>query len=132
MSRGALALAALLPAAVALAGEEAKGAPRMSIEPMRWDFGRAFPDERLRKSFSVQNVGDAELLIEGVTTTCGCTVARGYEKRIPAGGRTPLEVILETRQSSGRLEKSVLVRTNDPRTPLVEIKVSATVVARSQ
>jgi hypothetical protein len=38
-------------------------------------------------------------------------------------------VTLETRRSSGRVQRQVLVRSNDPETPVLEITVSATVGA---
>jgi hypothetical protein len=40
-----------------------------------------------------------------------------------------LRVTLETRSYSGKLERQVLVRSNDPKTPLLTVKVSATVEA---
>ena len=50
-------------------------APRIRVEPEAFDFGKALPGKTLRKEFTLRNFGDAELVIEGVTTTCGCTAA---------------------------------------------------------
>ncbi|OFV88632.1 MAG: hypothetical protein A2V74_04515 [Acidobacteria bacterium RBG_16_70_10] len=131
MRRGALVLGAVLLVATARGGEEKEKpepAPRIKVAPASWDFGRAFPNQRLRKQFTLRNVGDRELVIEKVSTTCGCTVAEGYDRTITPGGSTPLVVSLETRQSLGRIEKRVAVRSNDPETPMLEIAVAATVV----
>ena len=38
-----------------------------------------------------------------------------------------LRVTFETRSFSGKVERQVLVRSNDPKTPLVQVRVSATV-----
>jgi hypothetical protein len=107
--------------------EKAPAAPRIRVEPDGFDFGKALPGKTLRKEFALRNFGDAELVIEGVTTTCGCTAALTADSRVKPGGTTLLRVTLETRSYSGKLERQVLVRSNDPQTPLLPVKVSATV-----
>jgi hypothetical protein len=119
-------VAALL-SATAGAEEKAAGAPRIRVEPESFDFGRALPGKTLRKEFTIRNFGGAELVIESTSTSCGCTAALAADNRVKPGGSTPLRVTLETRAFSGRLEKQVLVRSNDPETPVLEVKVSATV-----
>ncbi|HSD65151.1 MAG TPA: DUF1573 domain-containing protein, partial [Vicinamibacteria bacterium] len=114
--RGALAVAVALLAATA-AAEEKGTAPRIRVEPETFDFGKALPGRTLRKEFTIRNFGDAALVIEGVSTTCGCTAALPEERRVEPGGSTPLRVTFETRSYSGRVERRVLVRSNDPKTP---------------
>ena len=120
----ALAFAAL---ATTVAGAEK--APRVRVEPEGFDFGRALPGKTLRKEFRVRNFGDAPLVIEGVSTSCGCTAAIASETNIEPGGSTVLRVTLETRRYSGRVEREVLLRSNDPKAPRVAVRVSATVEA---
>ncbi len=120
-------LAALGPPQAARAEDKQAAAPRIRVEPEAFDFGKALPDKTLRKEFTIKNFGDAELVIEGVTTTCGCTAAISAKTRLEAGGSTQLTVTLETRSYSGKLERQVLVRSNDPKTPLLTVRVSATV-----
>jgi hypothetical protein len=102
-------------------------APVVRVEPDAFDFGRALPGRSLRKEFTLRNAGDAELVIDGVSTTCGCTAAIAGAKRLAPGRSTPLTVTLETRDYRGHVERRVLVRSNDPITPLLELKVEATV-----
>ena len=120
-----LAMAALLGAAGA--EEKAPPAPRIRVEPESFDFGKALPDKVLRREFAVRNFGDAPLVIEGVSTTCGCTAALTASSRVDPGGSTTLRVTFETRRYSGRVERQVLVRSNDPKTPVLRVKVSVTV-----
>jgi hypothetical protein len=120
-------LAALVLPTFSLAQEKERAAPRIRVEPEAFDFGKALPEKSLRKEFTLRNFGDAELVIEGVTTTCGCTAAISAKKRLEAGGSTQLTVTLETRSYKGKLERQVLVRSNDPKTPLLTVRVSATV-----
>jgi hypothetical protein len=125
--RIALLAAASLLAAGAAAEERPPSGPRIRVEPESFDFGKALPDKVLRREFTVRNFGDAPLVIEGVSTTCGCTAALTAKSRVEPGGSTSLRVTLETRRYSGRVERQVLVRSNDPKTPLLQVKVSASV-----
>ncbi len=120
-------LVALALAAPSFSQEKPAAAPRIRVEPEAFDFGKALPDKALRKEFTLRNFGDAELVIEGVTTTCGCTAAISAKTRLEAGGSTQLTVTLETRAYKGKLERQVLVRSNDPKTPLLTVRVSATI-----
>ena len=122
----ALAVAALV-AVGAGSDEKPAAAPRIRVEPESFDFGTAQPGKTLRKDFTIRNFGDAELVIEGVSTTCGCTAALSAQSRVAPGGRTALRVTVETRSYSGKVERQVLVRSNDPKAPLVQVRVSATV-----
>jgi hypothetical protein len=104
-------------------------APRIAVEPASFDFGKALPNRTLEKEFYIRNWGSADLAIEAVSTTCGCTVADGWSKLVHPGGNTPLRVKLETRSYSGRVVRKVLIRSNDPAKSLLEVQVEATVVA---
>jgi hypothetical protein len=124
----------LLLAAVCLGAEDkpvadAGKGPRISIEPASFDFGKALPNRTLTKEFVVKNFGAEDLVIERVSTTCGCTVADGYSRVVKPGETTTLRVRLETRNYSGRVERVVAVKTNDPETRVSEVRVAATVQA---
>jgi Protein of unknown function (DUF1573) len=124
-----LAAAALLAAGAASGRTEEQKTPRIRVEPETFDFGKALPAKTLRKEFTLSNFGDAALVIENVSTTCGCTAALASDTKLAPGSSTVLRVTLETRSYSGKLERQVLVRSNDPKTPLLTVKVSATVEA---
>jgi hypothetical protein len=112
--------------------QEAKSAPakgpKIVVEPTTFDFGKAVQNKTLQKEFSIRNFGTADLVIENVSTTCGCTAALLADKVVKPGGTTPLRVSLETRTYSGKVERKVLVRSNDPESNLTEVKVEVTVV----
>ena len=131
MKAAALTLVAALAAAGAGA-DDAKpagraGGPRIAVEPSSFDFGKALPNKTLQKEFSIRNFGDADLTIDSVTTSCGCTVAEGYGKVVKPGASTHLQVSLQTRTSTGKIQKSVLIKTNDRTRALYELKLEATV-----
>jgi hypothetical protein len=118
-----------LPAGAPLldAAEEAARVPRVAISPERFDFGSVLPNQELFHAFVVRNVGSADLVLEKPTTSCGCTVVEGYTPLVKPGTSTTLKVKLKTPPNAGRLQKSVLVRSNDPARATVELKLEATV-----
>jgi hypothetical protein len=125
---GWVACALLLGAGGGAAAEKA-AAPKISVEPASFDFGKALREKTLEKQFSIRNFGDADLVIEGITTTCGCTAALldDAHKVLKPGQSGQLRVRLETRSYSGKVVRSVLVKSNDPERSLLEVKVEATV-----
>ncbi|HVO12547.1 MAG TPA: DUF1573 domain-containing protein [Vicinamibacteria bacterium] len=121
--------AVLLGSALAAAAQPktAPPQPEARVEPASFDFGKALPGRTLKKEFVLKNAGEATLVIEGVSTTCGCTAAIAGATRLPPGRSTSLSVTLQTRDYRGPVERRVLVRSNDPKTPLLEVRVRATV-----
>jgi hypothetical protein len=120
-------VAAALLVTTAAWAEEATKAPLIRVEPEGFDFGNVLPGKTLRKEFTIRNFGNAPLELENVSTTCGCTAALAGAKTVEPGGSTPLAVTFQTRRFTGKVERKVLVRSNDPKTPLVEVKLGATV-----
>jgi hypothetical protein len=108
----------------------AKG-PRIAVEPQGFDFGRALQQKTLTKEFVLHNFGNEELVIQGVDTTCGCTVAELVDKTIKPGGSTALRVNLETRTALGKIERTVMIRSNDPSKASYPFKLQAEVVAET-
>jgi hypothetical protein len=124
--RGAL-VALVLILATTVSSEEARG-PRIRVEPESFDFGKVLPRRTLRKEFRLRNLGDEPLVIERISKSCGCTEAATEVSTLDPGASTPLRVTVETRAASGPIEHEVLVRSNDPATPALEIRLRATVV----
>lgn len=118
--------------AVAAGGQQARpstSAPRIAVDPAGFDFGSALQERTLHKEFSIKNFGGSDLVIEGISTTCGCTVGQLDTKTIKPGASVTLRVSLETRASSGAIQRSVLIRSNDPAHASVEVKLTADVKA---
>ena len=106
---------------------DAPKAPKIVVEPASFDFGQALQFKTLTKDFVIRNLGGADLVLEDIKTTCGCTAAVPGAKTLKGGGQTPLKVTLETRAAQGRIERTVTIRSNDPAQPLIAVKIAATV-----
>ena len=128
---GTIAAAILACAASSISGDvqRAKTGPRIAVEPEGFDFGQTLQNKTVTKEFAVRNLGSADLVLQDVTTSCGCTAALPESKVIKPGAQTPLRVSVETRSVVGRAEKVVTIRSNDPTRALVQIKLSFTVTA---
>lgn len=109
------------------ATEESQG-PRIRVDPTIFDFGKVRPGKALRREFRVRNLGDEPLVIERISRSCRCTSAETDASTLEVGASTPLRVGLETPRTPGPVEETVLIRSNDPKTPLLEIRLQATVV----
>ena len=72
------------------------------------------------EEFSVQviNVGNAPLVIEAVSTSCGCTSASVTPESIGPGGIGELKVVYDSGahgpEFSGQVQRQVYIASNDP------------------
>ena len=130
----ALCAMALTPTAVRADEKEQAPAPKISVEPTYFDFGNALPEKTLEKQFSIRNFGDADLVIDKITTTCGCTAGLldDDSKVLKPGKSGQLRVRLQTRDYSGKVVRSVMLRSNDPAQELLEIKVEVNVQTKAK
>jgi hypothetical protein len=115
------------PAAKAVA---AKG-PKIIVEPATFNFGSVLQNKELTKDFTIRNVGTEELVIDNVSTTCGCTVADLKSRNLKPGANTPMHVTLQTRTNVGKIVKTVMIKSNDPLKPLLEVTLQADVAGPS-
>jgi uncharacterized protein DUF1573 len=128
----ALALS-FLPARPGITAPDAPASPpaaaRIVIEPDTFDFGTVRAGRVVEKEFLVRNHGGADLVISSLVSSCGCTGALTDTSTIKPGGSTALRVRFTAPDTAGRLEKSVLVKSNDPAHPTFEVKIEAVVAA---
>jgi hypothetical protein len=90
------------------------------------DFGKVKVNSLKSHVFELCNQGRKTLRILNVTTSCACTVAK-YPKQIAAGKKTGIKVLLDTQGLKGRIERNIIVITDDDESPYIMLKISATV-----
>jgi hypothetical protein len=117
-----IALAAVLIAADAV---RAGGRSRIKFKETSWDFGRVKQGEILSHEFVFSNEGDATLVIQKVTTTCGCTAALLSADKIPPGKEGKIEIKFDTRGYGGQVAKLLYVDSNDPDRARQQLQVTA-------
>ncbi|MCJ7440882.1 MAG: DUF1573 domain-containing protein [Thermoanaerobaculaceae bacterium] len=112
------------------AAEKAPEGPQPVIDMVEKikDFGTVAKGDKIRATFDVRNTGKAPLEITQVRPTCGCTVA-SFDRTIPPGGTGKIAAEVDTTGFSGPISKAVLVFSNDPATPQVNLVIKADVRA---
>lgn len=108
-----------------------RGAPRLVVTPPSYDFGQVPSDRVSEAQFTVTNAGTAPLIIESVTTSCGCTQATISSQIIPPGESAQLDVTFDPRvhpDATGPMYRVVYVASDDPVHPETQIELRMNVV----
>lgn len=107
-------------------------APRIALSETNFEAGNIDPAKGVWSgTFLIKNKGSARLLIEGLTTSCGCTKAKAAEDAIEPGQETELKVTYDPSTHpglTGRIERIVYISSNDPENPEAELKITGNVL----
>lgn len=117
------------PAAIPVAPAQplvSEAQPRLVVPLKKIDFGRQPKDKSLNRSIVIKNTGKADLHIESVQPSCGCTTV-DFPKVIVPGRSGSIKVKVDTGQSAGQHSKSVTIKSNDPAQPTVQVELVYTV-----
>ena len=103
--------------------------PRLDLPSVSHDFGRIYARWDTTHIFAVQNLGDADLVLDTLVTSCGCTTAELSSNVIPPGERADLAVVFDAdfHETQGETVRLVWFATNDPTQPWVEVRIAADV-----
>ncbi len=101
--------------------------PQIDFSESRHDFGNVAEGIKVSHVFRILNKGGQALLIKEAKSTCDCTTANLKLNSVPGGGSVNLEVIMDTTMKQGRINKELLVISNDPAHPQSKIFVAANV-----
>ena len=118
---GVVLVGALLVVDLALA----VGQPKIKFKETAWNFGKVKQGELLSHEFVFTNEGDATLVIQKVSTSCGCTAALVSADKIPPGKEGRIEIKFDTRGYGGPVNKLVYVDSNDPGESHRQLEVAA-------
>ncbi len=120
-----LAAAALLIFAAPAAF--AQGLPAIATTPTTLDYGVMEQHEAKSQDLTISNVGDIDLLIRRVTSSCGCTAAAPAKEKLAPGESTVIAVTFNSESYQGEQLKYLDILSNDPRKPKLEIPIKAMV-----
>jgi hypothetical protein len=111
-----------------LAGCAAR-APKLEVVPI-YDLGTVAKGDTAVAELPVRNGGGAPLLVEAVTTSCGCTQAGLSTMTIAPGAEAILRVAYDSgvhESDEGEMERYVFILSNDPAQPDMKIRFTARV-----
>ena len=101
---------------------------KIEFKELSYDFGRVKQNSVLEHVFVFKNIGSSTLTIDQIKPSCGCTGVLLSSKDIPAGGEGNIKATLTIGASSGKLNKSIYVYTNDKNNQILKLKLEALVV----
>ncbi len=104
-----------------------KKLPVIKFKYKNYDFGVLIEGEKVSHVFKFKNIGNADLVITKVSTTCGCTVADYPEDPIPPGDEGKIEVVFNSMGKRGYQHKTIRVLANT-QPNLTELSIDAQVL----
>jgi hypothetical protein len=125
-----LVLTMLLLTVVLTACSVAK--PQISLEMSEFDFEDVVNGVIVTKDVVVTNSGQSDLVVETVTTTCGCTTATLNPMKIRAGGTATLHIEFDSGahgpELTGQIMRQVILISNDPEQPEATVELVANIL----
>jgi hypothetical protein len=109
----------LLLAAPTLAEEQV---PRAHLEETLYDFGTVKTGAKVQYTIPLRNLGDENLVIQDMRFSIPALTVR-TPRVIPPGGDAVLTLELDTSGFRGDVQARVVLRTNDPHAPTLELQV---------
>ncbi|MDG1942629.1 MAG: DUF1573 domain-containing protein [Flavobacteriaceae bacterium] len=102
--------------------------PMISFEMDTIDYGEVAKGSEGMRTFVFENTGDAPLMIEGVRSSCGCTIPKKPEKPIAPGEKGEITVRYDTNRI-GVFRKTITVNTNVASASIIALKIKGNVLA---
>jgi hypothetical protein len=130
-----LGLAALLVTAIAAAqaqkapagkAKAVVGAPKIEVVQETKDVGTVPKGQVIEATFVVRNNGNSDLIVSDARPSCGCTVA-SFDKVVKPGGEGKIISSVDTKSFTGPISKSILLVSNDPDRPQMNLFIKANV-----
>ncbi|MGJ8744495.1 DUF1573 domain-containing protein [Polaribacter sp.] len=96
-------------------------AQEFKFESETIDYGKVAKASNGERTFIFTNVGDQPLIIENITSSCGCTVPKKPEQPIMPGKKGEIKVSYDTKRPGG-FSKAITIFSN-AKTPRKVIKI---------
>jgi hypothetical protein len=133
--RRILLLLFLLAAAGALVGCS-RGEPQIVVETLQFDLGDVPNGAIAARDVIVRNAGDGVLVVEGISTSCGCTTASLEPMRLDPGASGTLHIEYDAGahgpELTGTLVRQVFINSNDPAQPEVTVELAVNIIPAQQ
>lgn len=134
MRKVTLLLMLLLPLVVAACGGTAGATegPSIRFDVTALDLGGVPNGQIVERDVTVTNAGGAPLVVDAVTTSCGCTTATLEPMTIAPGATGTLHIAFDSGAHGpdlrGALMRQVMLATNDPARPEAVLELTATIL----
>jgi hypothetical protein len=92
-------------------------APELSVIEPNFNFGTIVQGKKVQHNFVIKNSGDAPLQIKDLNIACGCTAAKPSASVVAPGRSAEIQVVFDSTNFSGKVQKSVAVVSNAGKAP---------------
>ncbi len=108
--------------------------PQLEIETTKMDLGNVVNGDVAVREVAVRNTGEAPLVVESVSTSCGCTSATLTPMTIAPGKTGTLHIEMDSGAHgpglTGPLVRQVFLASNDPNQPEAQVELSINILPR--
>jgi hypothetical protein len=104
----------------------ARSQPKMEVTETRKNFGFVQRGTVVNNEYEITNKGSEPLIITSAEVSCSCTTVEYPETPIAPGQHAKVTVVFNTRSAYGRQDRTVLLHSNDPHSP-VKLRYKGTV-----
>ena len=122
----------LVGAAAALLAACSPKEPDIRLDQSQIDLGQVVNGDVRSFEVALLNQGDGDLVIESVSTSCGCTSAQAVPTTLGAGERGVLQVTFDSGahgpEEHGQVMRQVFIASNDPDQPEAEFRFTADIL----
>ena len=102
--------------------------PMISFDMETIDYGDITKGSNGVRTFTFENTGDAPIEIQGVRSSCGCTIPKKPEAPIEPGKKGEITVRYDTNRL-GVFRKTITVNTNVSNAAIIALKIKGNVLA---
>jgi len=120
-TRSVALLAGLLAPAAAIA------TPKIVVKEPEVDLGTMKQQSIRKHTFTIENHGTSPLEIKSIKSSCACTAPqlRPHQRVVPPGKSVKIPVTFNSKGKFGNIHSKVSVQSNDPNTPLLDLRLHA-------
>ena len=108
------------------------GEPDLRLDQTEIELGQVVNGQLRTFEVALLNAGDGELVIEAVSTSCGCTSAQAVPTTLGPGESGVLQVTFDSGAHGpeviGTVMRQVFIASNDPDQPELEFRFSADIL----
>ena len=128
-SRLLVVVGALISLAASSVEVVAEARPIIALSTDSYDFGTVAQGTKVVHEFQITNKGSADLVIERLAASCGCTATQLSAPTIKPGASEKVRVTFDTSGFMGDKTKSVLIASNDTNNPEVAVTLKGRVLS---
>ena len=100
--------------------------PKLTIDSVKYDAGEVYEGNKIMHTYTIKNVGTAQLNIKAVKAGWGCTVAK-FDEAILPGQEGKVTLHVNTKNRKGKVTQSATIISDDPNNPQIKIYLSGTI-----